>query len=230
MAKRQLHFYAQNISPEEPTSHAILFLPGRGGHGISLLRKYESVFDLSNVGLFSLTPLPMEFGWYPMPNGANDQRDACAGLEFAVDAVERNLKQIEDKYNVDRDNVVMVGFSAGAVVGLQQMTTRPNPAGAVICHSGACLEPEKLTRAKHKRPIVLNHGEDDYCFDWFERYVPMKDSLLAQGFRVMVAERKRGNHQVHRTDILRMKKVLEEFTGNTLTEVPEVEEEDNVIQ
>jgi predicted esterase len=59
-------------------------------------------------------------------------------------------------------------------------------------------------------PIILNHGQDDYCFEWEERYLPMKRALSKKGYDLWLVERPEGNHTILNSDVACLQEFLEE--------------------
>ena len=214
--RRRLSWYSEGLYSDEKATAGILFLPGRGGSGLHMLGFYKRVFELKDVALMCLTPTPIEFGWYPMPNGAHDQSYACEGLKNASKALDDVLANIETKFDLPREKIVVIGFSAGAVVGTHHFTHFERPCAAMVSHSGAILEPDDLPQAGHSHPIILNHSQDDTCFEWHERYLPMKQALIRNGYKVKLAERARGDHVMSYQDVERLKPILESSLNITL--------------
>lgn len=213
-ADNRLYWYAENAPPaagDPPIRGAVVLLPGRSGHGYSLLRTYTEAFDFRGVGLFSVTP-PISRGWYPPPNGPLDQTLAVRGLDSAAKTLDRVLDAIERDHDIPRDKVVVAGFSMGGVTAVHWATRALRPA-AVICHSGAVLEPHRVPMAGHDRPIVLNHAQDDDCFGWEERYLPMRHALSKNNYNVWLAERESGNHHVYHSDVSCVKDLFEKTFG-----------------
>jgi predicted esterase len=55
---------------------------------------------------------------------------------------------------------------------------------AVVSHSGAILQPRKTPPARFDTPIMLMHNKQDDCFDWTERFRPMRRMLVRRGYDV----------------------------------------------
>jgi predicted esterase len=178
----------------------ILALPGRGGSGKEMVEIYKHS-ELRKSTFIGVTPKMRQ--WYPMPNGANDQEAAISGLDEAVENIYKTLRRIRRGFGVLSRDTALVGFSAGAVVALQAAVRSDYPFAAVVCHSGAVLEPDKLPYCKHpETKILLIHSQDDTCFYWDERYMPMKQSLKTKGYNFISVEHKVGNHNLYRSDIV----------------------------
>ncbi len=108
----------------------------------------------------------------------------------------------------------------GAVTAVHWATHTKDPVASVICHSGAILEPSNVPAAKHDCPIILNHGMDDTCFNWEERYLPMKKALVKNKYNAWFVERKSGNHHVYRSDITCLKPHFEDVFKTSVTYEP----------
>lgn len=174
------------------SNNMIILLAGRGQSADHILDVYNRK-ALRNAILVAVQPLKE---WYPCPNGINDQTEAIDGLKFAIPNLNKLIFNLQNQFNIPDKDTVLVGFSAGAVMALQILAyTDKNYAGCVS-HAGAILDPENLPQAQNNTPILLIHTEDDDCFEWEERYLPMKKALLKQGFNVTTKELSYGGHQM----------------------------------
>ncbi len=213
-----LYWYTEH-DDQKDLKGAIIFLPGRTNHGYSLLRTYTQTFDFSEIGLFSVTP-PLNQGWYPPPKSPEDQQDAVQGLNNAFHQVEKIIKLISECHNLLRSKIIISGFSMGAVTAVHWGVHTKRPVAAVICHSGAILEPWETPKASHDMPIILNHSSDDYCFNWEERYIPMKRTLEKNNYNLWYAEREFGNHLVYHADVAAIKDIFEDTFNKTVDYQP----------
>lgn len=138
---------------------------------------------------------PWQFAWYPQPNNSFDQADAVAGLPLAMKETQKAINQICTKvYGFKNKDIALVGYSAGAVVAIQLGLHAKNPFAAVVSLAGAILEPAEVPACNRTTPFILQHNRDDLCFDWEERYLPMKESLIDNGYDVRTIERHWGGH------------------------------------
>ena len=164
--------------------HCVLCLPGRGSHGIELAKIYKTM-GLKTL-IIGVTPISR--CWYPMPNGVGDQEAAIAGLEPAIMAVEQVVNKIWQRYGIPRSEIALVGYSAGAVVGLLTAMYSHDPFACVVSHAGAILDPAMVPHCQFPGcPILLTHSRDDIIFEWQERYLPMLESLQNNGYNVYTA-------------------------------------------
>lgn len=179
----------------EEIKYAIFCLPGRAESCRKLIRDYAMYSGLRNTLIIGITPA--NFCWYPMPKSPEDQTEAVAGLHRARHTIEQYISQVEVKYNLKRDKIALLGFSAGGVMAIQTGAYSKTPFAAVVSHAGAILEPKHLPYAAHPNmPFLLLHNKDDYCFDWFERYIPMKKALIQKAYYAMSIEEAYGGHQI----------------------------------
>jgi phospholipase/carboxylesterase len=180
------------VREKNEAKHQILLLPGRGMEGESILKIYELAEPEAQY--FALTP--KDLTWYPRPMGKLDIAEAIKGMPKAVEFVEKQILEIEDRYGVKRNDLIVAGFSAGAMVALQIAARNKQPLKAVISHSGAVLDIDGLTAAKNEMPVILAHAKDDCCLTWEERYEPMKRALFNKGYHLRFYEQDSGGHKI----------------------------------
>ena len=185
------------ISLEKPT-HAIILLPGRNNSAEMMMDVFSSIFEISRLVVYSIQP---ENEWYPIPNGIDDQVDAVNGLDENISSIRDYIFGLLKKDEIKTENTILIGFSAGAVVALELLTKYQDNFSLVVCHSGAILLPDEIKKAETTTEIMLFHRKDDYCFDWNERYLPMKMNLEEKGYNINCHESSWGNHLIYKTDI-----------------------------
>lgn len=187
------------LNEDKNPKTGVLVLPGRAGVGEDLTYRYAGT-ELDQSLFIGVTPTGFE--WYPCPNGPDDQQNALDGIWDAFQTIDRTLERIETRYGIPRKNMAVAGYSAGGVMTIQTVALSDEPLAAGIVHAGAILNPDILPKAKHTTPLLVFHNQDDYCFDWWERYLPMKDALRNKGYVAYFVERKKGNHSVLYPDIV----------------------------
>lgn len=184
-----------------PTSNwygTVLFLPGRDGSAEEMMCKFSALTKMG-CALVGIEPVKE---WYPMPNGPNDQELAVAGLRYVLQALNHRVEKLRKRLSVERDEIALVGFSAGAVVALELAANSKHPFAGVVACGGAILEPTRFPACKHDTPVLLIHNRDDNCFEWQERYIPMRKTLRKKGYPLNCIERRRGGHCMSNQDIL----------------------------
>lgn len=198
---RDLDFYV--FQGAEKSHSCIICLAGRAGCGGRLAHHYQEAAELSNTTFVGVTPWSgKQVEWYPQPYSAEEQREAVAGLETARFFVERIIESVSKEFNIPRKRIALTGFSAGAVMSLYAVTRSDKDLAGAVVHAGACLEPNKIPQRKNDTDILLTHGKEDYCFDWYERYVPMKNALLKKGWSTFAFEDPKETHRVSYNDMI----------------------------
>jgi len=189
------------LNAEKNPTECVLFLPGRDNSGSVMGKTYDSI-GLDNTLLVSITPKKLE--WYPLPNGINDQDAAVEGLSSAYETIESVVDKITETTDIRRNKIVLCGYSAGGVMGIQVAVHSKEPFAGVVVHCGAILEPSILPKCQcPDTPFLLTHYKDDPIFEWEERYLPMKKALIQQRYAVWVLENSIGGHLVDEPDLIR---------------------------
>ena len=194
---------------KEQPDFAVICIPGRGNDGAMFANDYHKTTGIEDAVFVG--PTPHGYAWYPMPYDANNQDAALNGIPRAIKAIEAVQKAIEKRFNIPKRRTILTGFSAGGVMAIQTAAYSEESYAGVICHSGAILEPRDLPECIHNDcPVLLTHNEDDYCFDWEERFIPMKEALLEKGWNTFTVERKTGGHVTSNDDM----REAREFIGS----------------
>ena len=207
--------------PEKENLGLVILLPGRGQPCLDMINRYDRASNLANMRLIAVEPIDE---WYPAPNGVGDQSEAIWGLKLTVPEFENFVTDLEREYEVDRANIVLAGFSAGAVLAIQVAANTDRPFGAVVVHNGAILDPESMLESKNNTPFLVFHNMNDDCFEWEERYLPMKEALESNNYDVDFIEGETGGHYIADEDV--------KFAGNwikkTLNHPEEGHTEDSI--
>ena len=197
---------------EEP-ERCIIALPGLG-NSAGMVSQIAENLCLPNTLIVAMRSV--YWRWYPQPISAMNQGGAAAGVPLAREVIERHLRGVEAVWNIPRSKTALLGYSAGAVMSLQIMAHADEPFAACVSLCGAILEPKKLPECKHKKDqqtaVLLVHNQDDLCFEWEERYLPMKKALRSKGYRPHVLENPYGGHHICWEDELQVSK----FVGQRL--------------
>jgi len=180
------------IFSKKPQS-CLLVLPGRGIPG-DAMEHFARHVELWKTLIVVLEP--QHFEWYPAPNGPDDQEEAVAGQRENLKELQEYLARIERLWEIPREKTAIIGFSAGAVMAIQLCAYSNTRFAGAVCLAGAILEPNELPPAPNDTPILLQHNEDDDCFKWDERYLPMKEALGNKGYNVFHHERDFGGHNI----------------------------------
>jgi len=198
------------VEPKGKRKGCILALPGRAIPG-EMMEKFCFHMGLPQtmVAVFE----PHELKWYPQPFGADDQTDAIAGLADAVVAVNKRIGILQRAFHLHRNQIAVVGFSAGSVLALQLLAATKKPFAAVVGFAGAIFEPSAMPKALTQTPVLLRHAIDDDCFSWEERYVPMRQALLDNDYNLFVSEKMYGGHGIGVEDAHTIGKFISPYLG-----------------
>ncbi len=191
------------VSGKNPNS-MVIFLHGYGADGADL-------FGLS-VPYSNKMPNTQ----FISPDAPNDCAMSLSGKEWfpiekipfgAKDAVKDFLIFLENEsksFSIPFEEIVLIGFSQGAMLALQTLLISPKKIGAVIAYSGG-LKLENITISKdfidnniHKyfdTPIMLIHGEVDEVVP-FESLNITGELLNQIGFNVEKVSRPNLGHGI----------------------------------
>ena len=201
------------------SSHLVVFLHGYGADGKDLI-------DLANPFAMALpnatfispdAPFPCAMSpqgrqWFPIeeiPNGAIKASDNLLNV----------IKKEAEDLNLTFKNVVLIGFSQGAMMSMQCLLLNNFQLGAIIGYSGA-LRDENIKAAssliidgKHKfsdTPILLVHGEQDEVVP-FQSLQKSKSLLDSVGFNVETLSRPKLGHGIDPEGISRGMEMLKQL-------------------
>ena len=90
------------------------------------------------------------------------------------------INQIVEKYNVDAENVNLMGFSQGAIMAFSVALTRPDKVKAIAAFSGRILEATKKNIRKNEKlqelKVFLSHSTNDVVLKF--NYAKQSNELL----------------------------------------------------
>jgi len=193
---KSCHVYYKNENPY----FAVICIPGRANDGALFANEYFTESGIDNAVFVG--PTPDGYAWYPMPHDAKNQSAALQGIPRAIKAIEAVRAAVEKRFDIPKRRTILAGFSAGGVMAIQTAAYSEEPYAGVICHSGAILEPKDLPMCKNQGcPVLLTHNRDDMCFEWYERFLPMKEVLIKKGWKTYTLERNSGGHVTSSDDM-----------------------------
>jgi polyhydroxybutyrate depolymerase len=154
---------------EAATLPAVLFLHGYGGSGEGSLRNKAMVRGLTERGYAVIAPdaLPRREGrrsWSFFP-GWQGRDEGVFLQQVAQDAA--------DRFGLDRDEMVLSGFSAGAFMVNYLACTAPEAFAAYAPVSGGCWRPQPEGCVGAVR-LFHSHG-------WTDAVVPLEGRFLGDG-------------------------------------------------
>lgn len=170
-------------------------LVGRCQPAEHFLNLYLNYSD--NINYVSIEPEE----WYPIPNGPLDQCASVNGIKTNLYSLHKMVKRISNSFGIEKENVSLIGFSAGAVMALELTAHNKKPFHSVVSHAGAILRTDTFPICKNNTPILLMHNKNDNCFYWDERFIPMCECLKNKNYRFKVSVKNTGLHNISSEDI-----------------------------
>jgi phospholipase/carboxylesterase len=166
----------ENCTIDNP-KNLVIFLHGYGANGqnlINLANEYKIALPKANF----ISPnaiqdweggFPNCYQWFSLYNDI-DRRPIT---QIYSDIKEANIKLTSfideqlKRFNLSYSNLVLVGFSQGAMMAIYQALILKEQVRAVIAYSGRVIMPEMTNQATNSRPnICLIHGKEDSVVDF----------------------------------------------------------------
>lgn len=126
------------------------------GYSFSVLFP-EAEIHLPN-GIEKCPECPSGFQWFNL--ASRDPQEMYKEAERAAILVEEYIKETAEHANISWENIVLVGFSQGAMLSLHLALTRENLCSSVIGFSGYLVHcPTQIV--SNPPAVILIHGEED---------------------------------------------------------------------
>lgn len=193
----------------DKNDYLVILLPGRGGHGANIVGNYHSYCVMPNTVYVGITPTNYE--WYPQPYSPWNQEEAVRGIPRSRKLLKLIIENLHKQLQVPPSKTVIGGFSAGGVMALDYLAHSSNEYLLGVCHNGAILDTDNLQNCTNETPLLVFHNQDDFCFDWHERYLPMKYALEARNYNTCFVERHSGGHAITRNSLFSVCSVLNQL-------------------
>lgn len=186
---RELRFGRKGAAKGQ-ASDLVVFLHGYGADGADLLGLADVLGPHLPGAAFVAPDAPERcigggFGyqWFPIPwLDGSPQEAAEAGLVAAARDLNGFLDARLEEEGLAPEQLVLIGFSQGAMMSLHVAPRRSQAVGGVVAISGRLLRPEALAaEAVVKPPVLLIHGDQDPVVP-FADMGKAGDALVAAGF------------------------------------------------
>ncbi|MFP1960009.1 alpha/beta hydrolase [Lonsdalea quercina] len=149
----------------------IIFLHGIGGYGryfASVAKRWQQQWPSTHFALPD-GPFPFTqgegFQWFDIDDDTPALRNArIVAARATFDAI---VQQAIDRYQMTEhpERVALVGFSQGAIMALDTLTSDRCPYGAIVAFSGY-LPVFTDARMARRTPVALIHGMEDDKLPW----------------------------------------------------------------
>ena len=191
------NIYRQNPAAGGNANKLVVFLHGYGADGKDLI-DLAKPFGMALPNASFISPdaphtcamSPQGRQWFPIEEIPKGAIKASLGL---LDLIDNEAK----KLNLTFKDVILIGFSQGAMMSMQCLLINNEQLGAIIGYSGALKEEnidaadDQILNGKHKysdTPILLVHGEQDEVVP-FQSLEKSKNLLNKIGFKVQTLSR-----------------------------------------
>lgn len=161
------NFHIRDFSNKKP-QNIVLILHGYGANGENLIDLADLFSeDIPNpIFIIPDAPFPHEYmpeigrQWFSLMN--RDEKILLQGAEVARVILSEFIKSQLQEYNLSYKNLILIGFSQGAMISLYTALKFEEQCKAVIGFSGTMISAEEIiTSCKTKPPVCMIHGNQD---------------------------------------------------------------------
>ena len=186
------------------TRSVVLFLHGYGADGADLLgladplgpHLPDTAFLAPNAPERSAVN-PLGYQWFPIPwlDGSSEE-EAERSMRQSFEDLDAYIDQVLTDEGISPAQLVLFGFSQGAMMSLQVAPRRAEPVASVVGFSGRLLQPESLAdEVVSRMPVLLVHGDQDEMVP--VSFLPEAgNALSAAGFEVYAHVMKGTGHGI----------------------------------
>lgn len=184
------------LSPKEleklSEKYLVIFLHGYGSNGenlISLAPEFAKILPKAHfISPNAVEPweggFPDAYQWFSLYSGF-----ARKGLEEIAEKIRKSNQALQnfitlqlEKHGLAYENLILIGFSQGAMMANYQGMIAQKPIAGVISYSGKIVEPNLIgEKIISKSRTCLIHGEQDSVLP-FENFLEAKKILDSHGF------------------------------------------------
>lgn len=144
----------------------VVALHGLGSHEEDLLG-FAGPLDLPVRLVGARAPIPMPHGWgggYAWYEFGPGGRPVVDGFENSLAALVRLVERVRSDHRVPASQLIVLGFSQGAVMTMAMGLAIPDHIGGIVAMSGYFPEPDGWQPPGADitdLPVLLTHGVDD---------------------------------------------------------------------
>ena len=152
--------------------HLVIFLHGYGANGENLLtlsgELENSIKDAHFISPNAIQPweggFPNCYQWFSLGNGLSkmNPQELSKIVQDANDVLWNFIEEQLKRFNLEAENLILAGFSQGAMMAMYQGLTNTRKLKGIIAFSGRLILPEDIGKATKQKPeICLIHGTAD---------------------------------------------------------------------
>ncbi len=159
--------FSQNSPNQKPKTLALI-LHGYGADGENLVDIADVLQGSLELPIFIIPDAP--FGYEYSPNMGRqwfslmdrDESVLVKGAEVAHKILLNFIDENLEKYGLGYENLVLIGFSQGAMMSMFTGLQLPKQCKAIVSLSGTIVSAENtISNCKTKPPVCIIHGEND---------------------------------------------------------------------
>ena len=179
------------LQPQEPPSHAMIWLHGLGADGFDFVEIMEQL-DFgghSMLGIFPHAPVQavtinggMQMrAWYDIRTTDLLNDVDMSGIGVASEQIHHWIEQCVQQ-GIPAENIFLIGFSQGGVIAQHAGLTTQHRLGGIGVWSSYCPNVEQLAMNKTV-PMIMMHGELDPVVP-IEAAIISKETLEKNGYSI----------------------------------------------
>jgi phospholipase/carboxylesterase len=185
--QKQLSGPVQRSKTGNVPQQLFFFFHGWGADGANLLDIALALSHDFPDAEFHLPNAPelceAHIGGYQWFSLSDESIDALLnGVESAARIAESYIREKTEQAQLEHTNVILFGFSQGAMLAKYLAMTRPKLCQVVAAYSGKLIALPKTVQDKHV-PMILIHGDEDLVIP-VEAMIESYQSLKELGFDV----------------------------------------------
>jgi len=198
----------------------VIFLHGYGSNGKDLLSIGEEWAEELPDTIFlapdapeSCEQCPSGFQWFSIRAVDKDTLERERQIETAVPILNDFIDEQLKKWDIDESNLLIAGFSQGAMMTAYTMPRRKNPCAGIISYSGMLIDAEDLKDSSIvKMPVLAIHGDEDDVVN-YSNLLDIQKGFEEAGFEVETALRKKLAHGIDHFGVARGGQFAKEVFG-----------------
>lgn len=185
-------------------SSMVVFVHGYGADGADLLSLADVLGPHLPETVFYAPDAPEPcagnpFGrqWFPIPRfDGSSEVDAAVAMNRAADDLNAFLDISMQAEELGPENLILVGFSQGAMMSLHVAPRRDVEIAGVVAISGKLMRPGTLAMEMKVKPeVLLIHGDQDEVVPFGEMQAA-GNALVSNGFQVYAHVMKGSGHGI----------------------------------
>ncbi len=206
--------YGDDKNPQ----YLVVFLHGYGSNGDNLIALAHDFsgsikkahFVSPNAPMTLSTPFIPSYQWFELTT--RDPKVMYPQIIAANNILDEFIESQLKRFNLKHENLILIGFSQGAMMSLYNATRSKHKIAGVVAFSGRFICPSDLGEKVNSKPeICLIHGDADEVVH-IENFFQSQAHLKELGFNFEAHEIKRMGHSINLSALKNAKAFLQKIT------------------